>query len=77
MDNPQTEKAIPDRTNAGEGITVWDRRGGGMLPRFFSASRKNFEMSELCNNSAGFSVEVKGTSDICVTFVVYNGFINR
>ena len=42
-----------------------------MLPRFFSASRKNFEMSELCNNSAGFSVEVKGTSDICVTFVFY------
>ena len=28
-------------------------------------------MSELCNNSACFSVEIKGTSDICVTFVVY------
>ena len=24
MDNPQTEKTIPDRTNAGDGITVWD-----------------------------------------------------
>ncbi|RGG06405.1 hypothetical protein DWY78_00085 [Ruminococcus sp. AF27-12AA] len=30
-----------------------------------------FEMSERCNNSACFSVEIKGTSDICVTFVVY------
>ena len=28
-------------------------------------------MSERCNNSACFSVEIKGTSDICVTFVVY------
>ena len=28
-------------------------------------------MSELCNNSACFSAEIKGTSDICVTFVVY------
>ncbi len=28
-------------------------------------------MSELCNNSACFSVEIKGTSNICVTFVVY------
>lgn len=28
-------------------------------------------MSELCNNSACFSVEIKDTSDICVTFVVY------
>ena len=42
-----------------------------MLPRFFSVSQKNFEMSELCNNSACFSVEIKGTSDICVTFVFY------
>ena len=32
---------------------------------------KYFEMSELCNNSACFSVEIKGTSDICVAFVVY------
>lgn len=39
-------------------------------PLFLGFS-KNFEMSELCNNSAGFSVEVKGTSDICVTFVFY------
>jgi len=29
-------------------------------------------MSELCNNSACFSVEIKGTSDICVTFGFYN-----
>ena len=28
-------------------------------------------MSERCNNSACFSVEIKGTSDIFVTFVVY------
>ena len=28
-------------------------------------------MSELCNNSACFSVEIKDASDICVTFVVY------
>ena len=48
-----------------------------MLPRFFSASRKNFEMSELCNNSAGFSVEVKGTSDICVTFVFFTLALNK
>ena len=37
-------------------------------------------MSERCNNSACFSVEIKGTSDICVTFVVYacgiSGFPN-
>jgi hypothetical protein len=71
MDNPQTEKAIPDRTNAGDGITVWDRRGGVCCPAFFAISQKIFEMSELCNNSACFFVEIKGTSDICVTFVVY------
>ena len=28
-------------------------------------------MSERCNNSACFSVEIKATSDISVTFVVY------
>ena len=28
-------------------------------------------MSERCNNSACFSVEIKDASDICVTFVVY------
>ena len=71
MDSPQTEKTIPDRTNAGDGITVWDRRGGVCCPAFFAISQKIFEMSELCNNSACFSVEIKGTSDICVTFVVY------
>ena len=71
MDNPQTEKAIPDRTNAGDGITVWDRRGGVCCPAFFAISQKIFEMSELCNNSACFFVEIKDASDICVTFVVY------
>lgn len=45
--------------------------GRRMLPRFFAISQKFFEMSELCNNSACFSAEIKGTSDICVTFVVY------
>ena len=33
---------------------------------------KHIEMSELCNNSACFSAEIKGTSDICVTFEFYN-----
>ncbi|PDX72059.1 hypothetical protein CGS55_10105 [Faecalibacterium prausnitzii] len=33
-------------------------------PAFFAISQKIFEMSELCNNSACFSVEIKGTSDI-------------
>ena len=69
MDNPQTEKAIPDRTNAGDGITVWDRRGGVCCPAFFAISQKIFEMSELCNNSACFSVEIKGTSDIQLAFL--------
>ncbi len=64
MDSPQTEKTIPDRTNAGDGITVWDRRGGVCCPAFFAISQKIFEMSERCNNSACFSVEIKGTSDI-------------
>ena len=72
MDSPQTEKTIPDRTNAGDGIIVWDRRGGVCCPAFFAISQKIFEMSELCNNSACFSVEIKGTSDICVTFGFYN-----
>ena len=31
-----------------------------------------FEMSELCNNSACFYVEIGDASDICVTFVFYN-----
>ena len=64
MDNPQTEKTIPDRTNAGDGIAVWDWRGGVCCPAFFAISQKIFEMSELCNNSACFFVEIKGTSDI-------------
>ena len=71
MDSPQTEKTIPDRTNAGDGITVWDRRGGVCCPAFSPFLKKIFEMSERCNNSACFFVEIKGTSDICVTFVVY------
>ncbi len=33
---------------------------------------KHIEMSERCNNSACFSAEIKGTSDICVTFEFYN-----
>ena len=33
-------------------------------PAFFAISQKIFEMSELCNNSACFFVEIKGTSDI-------------
>ena len=36
-------------------------------PAFFAISQKIFEMSELCNNSACFSVEIKGTSDIYET----------
>ena len=40
-------------------------------PLFSPFLKKIFEMSERCNNSACFSVEIKGTSDICVTFVVY------
>ena len=40
-------------------------------PLFSPFLKEIFEMSELCNNSACFSVEIKGTSDICVTFVVY------
>ena len=46
--------------------------GRRVLPRFFRNFSKNFEMSELCNNSACFFVEIKGTSDICVTFGFYN-----
>ena len=40
-------------------------------PLFSPFLKEIFEMSERCNNSACFSVEIKGTSDICVTFVVY------
>ena len=46
-------------------------------PAFFAISQKIFEMSELCNNSACFSVEIKGTSDICVTFVVYDDYKSK
>ena len=71
MGNTGFEKAFINRTNAGNGITVWNWRGGVCCPAFFAISQKIFEMSELCNNSACFFVEIKGTSDICVTFVVY------
>ena len=71
MGNTGFEKAFINRTNAGNGITVWNWRGGVCCPAFFAISQKIFEMSERCNNSACFSVEIKGTSDICVTFVVY------
>lgn len=44
-----------------------------MLPRYlFAFLRKIFEMSEVCNNSACFFVEIRGASDICVTFVLYD-----
>ncbi len=69
MDNPQTEKTIPDRTNAGNGIRKTNTTANEYA-RFLLSLDKIFEMSELCNNSACFFVEIKGTSDICVTFVV-------
>ncbi len=40
-------------------------------PLFLPFLKEIFEMSELCNNLDCFSVEIKGTSGICVTFVVY------
>ena len=40
-------------------------------PAFLPFLKEIFEMSERCNNSACFSVEIKDASDICVTFVVY------
>ena len=45
--------------------------GGESAIRPAIVFEKHIEMSELCNNSACFFVEIKGTSDICVTFVVY------
>lgn len=36
-----------------------------------------FEMSELCNNSACFSVEIKVASDICVIFVFYDDYKSK
>ena len=64
MGNTGFEKAFINRTNAGNGMTVWNWRGGVCCPAFFAISQKIFEMSERCNNSACFSVEIKGTSDI-------------
>ena len=46
--------------------------GGESAIRPAIVFEKHIEMSELCNNSACFSVEIKGTSDICVTFEFYN-----
>ena len=43
----------------------------GCYLAFLPFLKEILEMSELCNNSACFSVEIKGTSDICVTFVFY------
>ena len=55
-------------------LDIWENQWSGSLAApliFCYPLTKYFEMSELCNNSACFSVEIKGTSDICVTFVVY------
>ena len=55
-------------------LDVWENQWSGSLAAplvFCYPLTKYFEMSELCNNSACFFVEIKGTSDICVTFVVY------
>ncbi len=54
-------------------VLVWKKNQtlSPAMARFIGYVKKYFEMSELCNNSACFSVEIKGTSDICVTFVVY------
>ena len=46
--------------------------GGESAIRPAIVFEKHIEMSELCNNSACFSAEIKGTSDICVTFEFYN-----
>ena len=45
--------------------------GGVCYPAGSAISQIFFEMSEHCNNSACFFVEIKGASDICVIFVVY------
>ena len=68
----QTEKTIPDRTNAGDGIIVWDRRGGVCCPAFFAISQKIFEMSERCNISPRFSMKFFGRCNISRTFGFYN-----
>ena len=55
-------------------LDIWENQWSGSLAApliFCYPLTKYFEMSELCNNSACFSVEIKTTSDICVTFVVY------
>ena len=51
--------------------------GRRVLPLFSPFLKEIFEMSERCNNSACFSVEIKGTSDICVTFVVYDDYKSK
>ena len=71
---------MPQRMNMQSGrkhkskLDIWENQWSGSLAApliFCYPLTKYFEMSELCNNSACFSVEIKGTSDICVTFVVY------
>ena len=55
-------------------LDIWENQWSGSLTApliFCYPLTKYFEMSELCNNSACFSVEIKDPSDICVTFVVY------
>ena len=55
-------------------LDVWENQWSGSLAApliFCYPLAKYFEMSGDCNNSACFSVEIKGTPDICVTFVVY------
>lgn len=44
--------------------------GGVCYPAGSAISQIFFEMSEHCNNSACFFIEIKDASDICVTFVV-------
>ena len=55
-------------------LDIWENQWSGSLAApliFCYPLTKYFEMSELCNNSACFSVEIKDPTDICVTFVVY------
>ena len=55
-------------------LDIWENQWSGSLAApliFCYPLTKYFEMSELCSNSACFSVEIKAPSDICVAFVVY------
>ena len=73
------KKAIPDRTNAGDGITVWGSAGAACAaPAFFRHFSKNFfEMSERCNISPRFSMKFFGRCNISRTFGFYNTLISR